>query len=80
MARGWESKSVESQIESAEEDRTPHKERLQLAQIEAMRRKESLELSRKRVVHLIENARNPRYRTLLEKELAELNARMALLD
>jgi len=79
MARGWESKSVESQIESAEQERKSPKERMNPAQIETLRRKESLELSRKRVLHLIENTQNPRYRTQLEKELAVLNARMALL-
>jgi hypothetical protein len=32
------------------------------------------------VLHLIENTENPRYRTQLEKELAEINARMGRLE
>ena len=80
MARGWESKSVESQIEAAEErDRLATTLRLSNEQIAHERTCESLELSRKRVLADIEAANNPKYREVLEKSLAFLDAKLAEL-
>ena len=80
MARGWESKSVEAQIELAEnKPRRQKRILLSAAEIEALRQKESLELSRTRIRHLIENTQNPRYLSQLEKQLADLEARIGQL-
>jgi hypothetical protein len=71
MARGWESKSVESQIEDA--DRSDRTEPLTPEQREIRRKRESLELSRRRVLHDLEAARSPVRRTSLEHALAFLD-------
>ena len=74
VARGWESKSVESQIEMAETDKAARAAtRSSKEQIELQRKKESLELSRRRVVNDLAACRNPRYRTVLEAALAHLD-------
>ncbi len=80
MARGWESKSVEGQIEALEAGRH-HSRRAPLAREEAdrLRLKESLMLSRKRVVRELEETRIPRRRAILEASLAHLDARLAEL-
>jgi len=49
-------------------------------QLEAIRRKETLLLSRTRVVREIESARNPRYQTVLKKALAELDAQLTSMS
>jgi hypothetical protein len=74
MARGWESKSVESQIEDA----GAHLERgssLALASEERDRKRQrsGLELSRKRVLLDLETAQSPVRRTPLEQALAHLD-------
>ena len=74
MARGWESKSVESQIEMAETDKAARAAtRSSKEQLERQRRRESLELSRRRVLNDLAACRNPRYRTVLEAALAHLD-------
>ena len=74
VARGWESKSVEFQIEMAETDRAAlTAARSSKEQLERQRKRESLELSRKRVVNDLAACQNPRYRTVLEAALAHLD-------
>jgi hypothetical protein len=80
MARGWESKSVEAQIDMAEERRartTAHK--LTSEALDILRKRESLLSSRTRVVREIENAANPRYKAVLAKALANLDAQLSNL-
>ncbi|MGA1995570.1 MAG: hypothetical protein ABSH45_07295 [Bryobacteraceae bacterium] len=79
MARGWESKSVESQTEAAEANRSAVRVRktAPAEPLELIRKRESLLLSRTRVTREMEAAQNPRYRTLLEKSLRELNTQIA---
>jgi molecular chaperone GrpE (heat shock protein) len=80
MARGWESKAVESQIESREASQSSkRKERLTPHQLERLRIRESLQLSRTRVLHDIEEARNPRYQQVLRESLAFLDAKLEAL-
>jgi hypothetical protein len=77
MARGWESKSVEAQIDAAEEHRSSiRREAMNPKQLESIRRKETLLLSRTRVVREISQVQNPRYRAVLSKALAELDAQL----
>jgi hypothetical protein len=81
MARGWESKSVESQIESAENQVRPSPdERISPKEMELLRKKESLKLSRTRVLRELEASQNPRYRIMMEKALADLNSELSRLD
>lgn len=81
MARGWESKGVESQIESAEERAAlAKKPKLTPEEAERIRQRESLELSRKRVLHDIEASKNPRHRATLEAALKHLDEKIAALS
>lgn len=81
MARGWESKAVESQIESANERisqarvRQVDSERLQLE-----RERESIELSRTRVCQDIATATHSRYREMLQRSLEHLDTKIAAVN
>jgi hypothetical protein len=81
MARGWESKSVESQMEAAEE-RNARRNAVELTPEKAakLREREGLLLSRQRVLADIAAASNPNYRRLLESSLAFLDQKLAALD
>ena len=81
MARGWESKSVESDIESAKSRRAQSGGVL-LSQEELGRRRdrESLELSRTRVLRDLAAATNPRYRESLEAALRHLDEKIVALE
>jgi hypothetical protein len=78
MARGWESKSVEALAGVAEVHQgavpgnSPDPEKLEI-----LRKKESLLLSRTRVVRDLNSAQNPRYIELLNKALADLDAQLS---
>lgn len=78
MARGWESKSVESQIEDA--DRSDRTEPLTPEQRETRRKRESLELSRRRVLRDLEAARSEVRRTALGHALAFLDEEIRKLS
>jgi hypothetical protein len=78
VARGWESKSVESQKEDAD----ARADRGKVASPEArerQRKRESLELSRRRVLQEIETARSPVRRASLEQALAFLDEEIGKL-
>ena len=81
MARGWESKEVESQIEAARERPSgnvqPRRSPQQLAR---ERERDGLQLSRTRVLSDMANAANPRYREQLQRSLDFLDAKLASLD
>jgi hypothetical protein len=81
MARGWESKSVEAQIESAAgKPKAPPKPLLSPEQIQELRDKENLELSRTRVQRELASSANPRYQEILRKALADLEGKLARLE
>ena len=81
MARGWESKSVASQMESAETHvHHSSNEHIPAEEMELLRKRESLNLSRTRVLRELEASQNPRYRNLMEKALADLNAELKRLE
>ena len=78
MARGWESKSVESQIESAHSDRAAErKASTDSDSPEARRKRESLLLARKRVLDQIQSSSDSRYREMMERALADLDKLLA---
>jgi hypothetical protein len=77
MARGWESKSVESQQD--ERGSAPRKQKLTSAEVERAQKRESLQLSRSRVAHDLENARTDVHRTALENALKFLDDELAKL-
>ncbi|MFL6245732.1 MAG: hypothetical protein ACJ74H_06885 [Thermoanaerobaculia bacterium] len=77
MARGWESKSVESQ--QSEPDPAENKRRLTAEQLERSRKRESLELSRARVTRELETASTEVHRAALQNALQYLNEEIAKL-
>ncbi len=81
MARGWESKAVESQIEAAEA-RISRQKAVQASaeQVSFERERESLELSRTRVLQDLAAAANPKYRELLERSLHYLDEKLTALS
>lgn len=71
MARGWESKSVESQ---QSERRTPEiAARQSRDEIERARKREGLEMSRRRVQNELETSRTATHRAALEHALRYLD-------
>ena len=81
MARGWESKAVEDQIGAAEAERDVHaKPTLSPQDRERQTRKQSLQLSRSRVLSQLDAAQNERYRDQLKRTLEYLNAQLQDLE
>ena len=78
MARGWESKAVESQLEEREkrasaappEELTPE-ERVRRARLD------SLKLSRSRTLEQLERATNPAHRAMLKRTLLAVEQEIA---
>lgn len=81
MARGWESKDVESQVEatqtpkqkSGSEPKTPE-------QLLREQERKDLQLSRTRVVNDLASATHPHHRKSLEAALAHLDQKIAGLS
>jgi hypothetical protein len=74
MARGWESKDVESQQEMAAQSGPGRR------LTEEERRREALLLQRNRLLEEIQRACHPRFRGQLEAELAHIDAELAPLE
>jgi hypothetical protein len=79
VARGWESKSVEAQIESATERRGEGRLRLTPEQLEAQRKRDSLLLHRTRVLSDLQKCSDERYRKTLNDGLAFLEQQLGAL-
>lgn len=81
MARGFESKSVQSQWQDGEDERARRKggqkQRLDVGEIERQQRRSGLELSRRRVVNDLEAASDDRRRASLRAALDHLDAELA---
>ncbi|HML18521.1 MAG TPA: hypothetical protein VK419_15935 [Bryobacteraceae bacterium] len=77
MARGWESKSVESQMESGGLRREVSRAMLNAEQMEIERKRDGLLLHRTRVLHDLTVCRDDRYRKQLESGLAYLESELA---
>ena len=75
MARGWESKSIESQQADAAADRS-RKTALTPEALATEARRRELNLARSRVVADLERATAPAHRQMLERALADLDARI----
>ena len=71
---------MEAQIESANARRGHPKPRLTPDQVEVERKRDSLQLQRKRVLNDIGACRDERYRKTLSAGLAYLEAQIAALD
>jgi hypothetical protein len=80
MARGWESKSVEEQVQEHHQKKGENtKKQLTAEQLEARRKREVLLLSRSRVQKDLQASQNPRHRDQLNSALADLDSQIAAL-
>jgi len=79
MARGWESKSVEAQIDSANAPHGSSRLSLTPAQIQMEKKRDGLLLHRTRVLRDMENCRDERYRKTLAEGLSFLEAQLTEL-
>jgi hypothetical protein len=77
MARGWESKAVEAQQAEASEARPAARPPLSPRDKIKLQKREGLLLDRKRVMQQIGGAVSERYRTMLERALADLDRKIA---
>ena len=77
MARGWESKSVESQQETG--SRPYQGGGLTRGQRDLKKKRDGLEMSRRRVLHEMEETRSAARRAHLEQALAFLEDELAKL-
>ena len=79
MARGWESKSVEGQIESARARQEGPQNQLTPEQLENQKKCDSLLLHRTRVMRDLSNCTDARYRKTLSDGLAFLETQLSAL-
>jgi hypothetical protein len=77
MARGWESKSVEAQIEESKSTFTKQ-DFMPVSQDEIHRKshRANLQLSRQRILQQLESSTNERYSEMLRRSLAELDGQL----
>jgi len=78
VARGWESKSVEEQINEREAE-TPKATKLSQHDIEQQAKRNGILLARSRAVAVLESAHDERYRALLKRTLDHLDSELAKL-
>lgn len=77
MARGFESKSVESQQADREAAQKPAGSRLSPADAAQVARRRTLEMARARAVQDLQAAQVPAHRSMLETAIAALDAQIA---
>ena len=80
MARGWDSKSVEAQIEEKEKAIAKPVKTRTADQVQLIIEKRTLELARAKVEHEIASSQNPRYTQMLQQSLSELDRKIAALE
>jgi hypothetical protein len=79
MARGWESKSVEAQIEESFSESSRNRPPASAEELQSRSKKADVMLSRKHVLRQLERSTDERYSALLRRTLADLDARIAAL-
>ena len=80
MARGWESKAVEGQVQEFEsKENRAHKRQLTQTEFERGRQRQIVLLSRARVEKQLQTTQDPRYREQLNRALADLDIRLSKL-
>ena len=79
MARGWESKDVESQVEETQAPRQTPSGSKSAEQIDRERQRTDLQLSRTRIVNELASATHPTHRKSLEAALAHLEKKISEL-
>jgi hypothetical protein len=79
MARGWESKAVESQQDAAA-DRRPSPTAADPAALQRLTERNTLNLARLKALGDLQHACAPAHRAMLEQAVADLDRRIAALD
>jgi hypothetical protein len=80
MARGWESKSVEEQIEEAQRSQGGTEARVRTPEErERQRRIESLKLERSRLIEQLQRARSETHQRMIQQSLNAIEAEIAAL-
>ena len=79
MARGWESKSVEDQIQERENASAVKRPMLTPEQLQLQARREGLRMVRTRTLMSLQSACDSRYRAHLERVLADVEAQLLAL-
>jgi hypothetical protein len=78
MARGWESKSVESQMENSQSKKEESgRKRMNPEVAAALRKKETLRLGRAHLQQQLEASQHPRHREMLQHAIADLEKQLA---
>jgi hypothetical protein len=78
MARGWESKSVESQMETSQTKKEqPGKKRVSPEVAAALRKKETLVLARAHLQQQMQLSQHPRRQEMLQNALTDLEKQLA---
>ena len=80
MARGWESKSVETQMEESFAPAPERKRVLSPVDLQRERKLTDLMLSRHHVAAQLEQSSNERYSEMLRRALADLDEQIAKLQ
>jgi hypothetical protein len=79
MARGWESKSVESQKETSQTEKKASPKRVTPEAAATIRKKETLLLARARLQQQMRADLHPRHLEMLQNALADLEKQLAEL-
>lgn len=79
MARGWESKAVEAQMEEARDGFRKSKAASRTARGEISRERRSLLLAKTHIVNEMRTTANDPYRDLLETSLAAIDEQLSSL-
>ena len=80
MARGWESKAVEAQMEEAKDNSGEEKRQLSDGERKDQLERDNLKLSRAYVAQQIEASTNERYTESLRQALSEIDRKLANLE
>jgi len=80
MARGWESKDVESQVEAKTVSAAPSRGPKTPEEMRREQECKDLQLSRIRIMNDLQTATNPNHRKSLEAALAHLDSKIAQLS
>ncbi len=79
MARGWESKSVEAQIEEREAAVAEQGKSRTVDEVQQSIELRNLELARAKVTHELASSHNERYTQMLQQSLADLDKKISAM-
>jgi hypothetical protein len=80
MARGWESKSVELQQADMTDNKKSAGLHLSPAEQKLNRKREGLQLGRRRLAHQLESTTHLQHRQMLEQSLAEIDKQLSSFE